>query len=64
MKHRISGLYDEIKPGPPRTLDDERVAGLIQKTLHQKPKDGATHWSVQRAAAETGISKTSVHRYL
>ena len=64
VKHRIGGLYDEIRPGPPRTIDDERVAGLIQKTLHQKPKDGSTHWSVRRAAAETGISKTSVHRYL
>lgn len=63
VKKRIPGLYDELRPGRPRTVDDERVAGLIRKTLHQKPKDGSTHWSVRRAAAETGISKTTVHRY-
>jgi putative transposase len=48
----------------PRTIDDERVARLICKTLNQKPKDGSTHWSVRRAAQESAISKTSVHRYL
>lgn len=63
-RHRLSGLYDELRPGRPRTIDDERVAGLIRKTLHHKPRDGSTHWSVRTVARETGISKTSVHRYL
>ena len=36
---------------------------MINTTLHTKPADGATHWSVRAVAAETGISKTSVHRY-
>jgi len=31
--------------------------------LHTKPADGSTHWSVRSVADETGISKTSVHRY-
>jgi putative transposase len=39
------------------------VAALIRKTLNQKPKDGSTHWSVRRAAEETRISKSTVHRY-
>lgn len=64
VRHRIAGLYDELRPGRPRTIEDERVAGLIRKTLQQKPKDGSTHWSVRRAAKESGISKSSVHRYL
>jgi putative transposase len=63
-RDRISGLYDELRPGRPRTVDDERVAELISKTLHTKPSDGATHWSTRGLAAETGISKTSVARYL
>lgn len=63
LKHRIAGLYDEIRPGRPRTIDEERVASLIRKTLNKKPKDGATHWSVRSAAADSGISKSSVHRY-
>jgi putative transposase len=60
---RISGLYDELRPGKPRTIDDERVAELINTTLHTKPADGSTHWSVRAVAAETKISPTSVHRY-
>jgi putative transposase len=35
---------------------------LIRKT--HKLKDGSTHWNVRRAAQESGISKTNVHRYL
>ena len=63
-RDRIAGLYDELRPGRPRTVNDERVAELITTTLHTKPADGSTHWSVRTLAAETGISKTSVARYL
>lgn len=63
IEHRIAGLYDDVRPGPPRSIDDERVAHLINTTLHTKPADGATHWSVRSVAAETGISKSSVQRY-
>ncbi|MDH6147450.1 MULTISPECIES: IS630 family transposase [Paraburkholderia] len=63
LEQRINGLYDEVRPGKPRTIDDERVAELIHKTLHTKPADGSTHWSVRTIAAETTISATSVHRY-
>jgi putative transposase len=62
-RHRIAGLYDELRPGKPRSIDDERVAMLIKRTLEKKPKDGSTHWSVRSAAAESGISKSSVQRY-
>lgn len=63
LDQRIEGLHDELRPGPPRTIDDERVAELINKTLHTKPTDGSTHWTVRSMAAETSISPTSVHRY-
>ena len=63
-RQRITGLYDQLRPGRPRTVDDERVPGLINKTLHAKPADGATHWSTRGLAAETGISKSTVARYL
>ncbi len=63
LEQRINGLYDEVRPGKPRTIDDERLAQLIRKTLHTKPADGSTHWSVRTIAAETAISPTSVHRY-
>jgi len=63
IERRMAGLYDELRPGKPRSIADERVAALINTTLHTKPASGATHWSVRTLAAETGISATSVHRY-
>jgi transposase len=63
LKHRIAGLYDELRSGRPRSIEEERVAALIRKTLDKKPKDGSTHWSVRSAATESKISKSSVHRY-
>jgi putative transposase len=57
----LMGLYDELKPGVPRSIDDEQVAQLIQKTLKSKPK-GATHWTCRSIAKETNISKSTVQR--
>jgi len=59
----IAGLHNELKPGRPRSMGEERVAELINTTLSKRPK-GATHWSRRRLADETGISVTTVHRYL
>jgi putative transposase len=63
-ERRIAGLYDELRPGRPRTIDDEQMAQLIYTTLHKRPSHGATHWSVRDLEAESGISKSSVQRYL
>src|SRR5215472_9922989 len=57
----VSGLYDELRPGRPRPISDERVAQLVRKTLKSKPK-AATHWSIRQIAEETGVSKSTVHR--
>ena len=64
VARRVEGLHDELRPGKPRAIDDERIAQLLTTTLHRRPEDGGTHWSVRGLAAETGISKTSVHRFL
>jgi putative transposase len=53
---RIEGLYDEMRSGRPRTVEDETVAELITKTLARKPK-ATTHWSVRAIAKETGIAE-------
>ncbi|WP_374221243.1 helix-turn-helix domain-containing protein [Variovorax sp. E3] len=63
-RDRICGLYDELRPGRPRTVDDERVAELIHKTLHAKPAGDSTPWSTRGLAAEIGIGKTTVARHL
>jgi putative transposase len=57
----LQGLHDDLKPGRPRTISDERVAALVRKTLRTKPKNG-THWSVRSLAEETRISHATVHR--
>jgi putative transposase len=64
VKDRLQGLYDELRPGRPRTINEERIAKLIRKVLGSKPKNGATHWSMRTVEAELGISKSSVQRYL
>ena len=58
----IAGLHGELRPGRPRSYDDERVAELINKVLHSQPQ-ASTHWSVRAVAAHTGISKSTVARY-
>jgi putative transposase len=57
----LMGLYDQPKPGAPRTIDDEQVAQLIQSTLNKKPK-GSTHWSCRSIAKQTNLSKSTVQR--
>jgi len=61
VMQRIAGLYDEPRPGGPRSIRDEQVATLLRKTLKAKPKDG-THWSCRSIAAETKLSKSTVQR--
>ncbi len=57
---RLEGLYDEVRPGRPRSKSDEETAELLAKSL-EKPAD-ATHWSCRRFAAATDISKSTVQR--
>jgi len=59
----IAGLHNEIKPGRPRSTSEEQIAELINTALSSKPK-GRTHWSGRALAEATGLSKTTVHRYL
>ena len=57
----VTGLHDELRPGRPRPISDERVAQLVRKTLETKPKEG-THWSIRQIARQTRLSKSTVHR--
>ena len=62
VTHRLTGLYDELRSGRPRTVADETVAELLAKTLTSRPKT-STHWSARAMATETGLSKSTVHRF-
>lgn len=61
LKQGLRGLHDELRPGRPRSVSDERVAQLVQKTLATKPKDG-THWTVRSIAKHSRLSPPTVHR--
>src|ERR1039457_671348 len=61
LEQDVAGLHDELRPGRPRPISDERVARLVRKTLETKPKDG-THWSVRQIAEQTHAAKSTVHR--
>jgi putative transposase len=61
VRQRLAGLYDELRPGRPRTIEDEQVAALLKRTLSHKPASG-THWTIRSAARDSGISKSTVHR--
>jgi putative transposase len=37
VEHRLVGIYDELRPGRPRSVSDEQIAVLLRRTLKQKP---------------------------
>jgi putative transposase len=59
----LAGLHNELKPGRPRSTSEEQIAELVNTALTTKPK-GRSHWSRRTLASETGISTTTVHRYM
>ena len=61
VKQGLPGLHDELRPGRPRSVSDEKVAAVIRKTLNTKPKDG-THWTIRSIAKEIKLSRPTVHR--
>jgi transposase len=61
LKARIEGLLDEARPGRPRTIDDDQVAAVIERTLGSTPFF-ATHWSTRSMAGATGLSHTTIRR--
>jgi len=61
LTDRVDGLLDEPRSGRPRTIEDEDVAAVIERTLQTTPSD-ATHWSIRSMAAATGYSHTTIRR--
>src|SRR3974377_1022398 len=55
LKDRCDGLLDEARPGRPRTIEDDQVAAVIERTLRTTPLD-ATHWCIPSMAAERAVS--------
>ena len=52
---------DAPRSGKPRTITDQEVKKVVERTLHHKPAN-ATHWSTRTMARAAGISEASVRR--
>lgn len=52
---------DAPRPGGPRTITDQRILQVVEKTTQEKP-DNATHWSTRTMAAAVGLSEASIRR--
>src|ERR1700747_3324802 len=57
----LAGLGDEMRPGAPRQIGDDRVERAVRLTLAEVP-NGPTHWSSRALAARTGLSQSPVSR--
>lgn len=58
---RVAGLTDAPRSGRPRSIDDDKVTDVINKTLHSRPKE-ATHWSTTLMAEEAGLNAMAISR--
>jgi transposase len=61
LADRIDGLLDEPRTGRPRSVADDQVAAVIERTLYTTPVD-ATHWSIRSMGQEMGLSHTTIRR--
>ena len=60
-QYGIDGLTDAPRTGRPRTINDEKVHEVIEKTLQTKPSN-ATHGSTTLMAKETGLNAMAISR--
>jgi transposase len=61
LESRIRGLASRYVGGRPRVRTAALEAKILEKTRTQ-PKDGSTHWSTRKLAAELGVSHMMVAR--
>lgn len=57
----LPGLYDQMREGRPRQIEDDKIAKLVADTIRRRPPN-ATHWSVRSMSEEIGVSKSTVQR--
>src|ERR1700747_141783 len=59
--HRLEGLREEPRSGPPPPIEEPRIETVIVRTLETKPPN-ATHWSSRSMARASGLSVSTVQR--
>src|SRR5271163_3872620 len=61
LKGGLEALYDEPRPGAPRSVSDAQVEQVVIQTLESTPR-GETHWSTRGLAEATGLSRMTISR--
>src|SRR6202451_150521 len=61
LKGGLEALYDEPRPGAPRTVSDAEIEQVVIQTLESTPR-GETHWSTRGLAKATGLSRMTISR--
>lgn len=61
VAERVAGLFDEPRPGAPRTISDQQIEDIVVRTLETTPR-GATHWSTHAMARASGLSAMTISR--
>ncbi len=61
-RERMAGLLEVRHPGQKPTVITPALQAKVLDATRRKPKDGSTHWSCRKLAAQLGIGKDTVQR--
>src|ERR1051325_1753671 len=62
LKERVAGPLEIRPPGQQPQGITPALQAKVLAAPRRKPKDGSTHWSCRKLAAQLGISKDTVQR--
>jgi transposase len=62
LQDGVEGLIEARHPGQKPTVITPKLQARVLEATRRKPRDGSTHWSVRKLAAELNLSKDTVHR--
>src|SRR5438270_2027595 len=62
LQQRMGGLVEIRHPGQKPTVLTPALQAKVLEATRRKPKDGSTHWSCRKLAAQLGVSKDTVQR--
>lgn len=62
VKERVAGLLEIRHPGQRPSVITPALQAKVLEATRRKPKDGSTHWSCRKLAAQLGVSKDTVQR--
>ena len=62
LQQRMDGLIEIRHPGQKPSVITPALQAKVLEATRRKPKDGSTHWSCRKLAAQLGVSKDTVQR--